>query len=95
MDIDIDLEKLASIKMVTSKCKEKFGDVNLQMINMINVAGMTLSGNQFEIAKAETKKTIYEIKNVIGNLECTERYIDCLNEVLNEYLKYKFKEGSI
>ena len=92
MDIDNDTSILIENRQILSQKRNQFGDINMQMFNMISTAKTTLEGNQMNLAEKTTFDSINQIKNAVSSIDDTIRFLNELNETLNEYFSYKFSE---
>lgn len=92
MDIYNDTTILEEKKNLLKKSKISFGDVNLQMINMINVARSNLEGKQMKLAEKTTLQSVKQVKNIITNIDGMISFTDKLQEALEIYLSSKFRE---
>ncbi len=92
MDIDNDTSILIEKRQILSQKRNQFGDVNMQMLNMISTAKRTLEGNQMNLAEKTTFESINQIKNAISSIDDTIRFLNELNETLDEYFSCEFSE---
>lgn len=92
MDIDNDTSILIENRQILSQKRNQFGDVNMQMLNMISTAKKTLEGNQMNLAEKTTFDSINQIKNAVSSIDETIRFLNELNETLDEYFSCKFSE---
>ena len=87
-----DTEWLENKARTVAGLRHEFGDVNLQMINMINGVSGILEGQRMKDARITTFRSVNQIKNSIAIIDDSIRYISELNEALREYLKCEFRE---
>lgn len=75
-----------------NRIKNGFGDVNFKMITAINGVNGILEGERSDKNRIEVINSANTIKNSILVIEDTMRYLNELNQALDDYLKCQFNE---